>query len=543
MNFENLGLKPGITKAVERIGFVTPTPIQKKAIPAIINGDTDLVGLAQTGTGKTAAFGLPMIQLMDFSQAIPQGLIICPTRELCIQIYNDFKAYTHYIKKAEIVAVYGGASIENQVRKIKKGVQVIVATPGRLLDLINRKIIKLHQVSYVVLDEADEMLNMGFKEDLDAILSKTPGHKKTWLFSATMPKEVGRIAGEYMQDPVEITVGRRNGAAGNIEHVNYIVNEKDRYPALKRIIDFYPDIFSLVFCRTRNETRKVADHLFSDGYNAQALHGDLSQSQRDHVMKQFRDKSIQVLVATDVAARGLDVQDITHVINYNLPDEAEGYTHRSGRTARAGKSGISIALMNTKEKYKLRKIEKTAGIQFTYKKVPGGSDICEKQLFAMIDKMVGVSINHQEIEKFLTPVYNTLAGLSREELIQRFVSMEFNRFLNYYKNSHDINASAKSKAKTKKQTIRKSKNRNGKKTKRFFLNKGEMDHIGKGAITRWLCDTTGINSRQIGKIDIMREFSFFDVDHHMADKVLVSTKKAKLDGQRVRVQLAMKRKI
>jgi ATP-dependent RNA helicase DeaD len=570
MNFDNLGLNDNILKAVERMGFTEPTPIQKKVIPEIMNSNKDNVGLAQTGTGKTAAFGLPMVQLMDFYSPHTQGVVICPTRELCIQISGDFKEFTRYVKPAKIVSVYGGASIENQIRQVKRGAHIIVATPGRLLDLIKRNVVKISEVSFVVLDEADEMLNMGFSEDLDAILSKTPKDKRTMLFSATMPKTVTKISSKYMNESVEITAGKKNSVAQNITHNNYIVLEKERYPALKRIIDFDPDIYGLIFCRTRNETRQVSEKLMKDGYNAEALHGELSQAQRDNVMGRFRNKSLQLLVATDVAARGLDVNDISHVINYNFPDEAEIYTHRSGRTARAGKSGISIVLMNTRERWKLGEVERKAGIKFTYAKVPSGYAICEKQLYAMVKKLVAVDVNHEEIDKFLDPVYETLADLSMEELIQRVISIEFNRFLDYYKGAKDINASNKPGAEKKPGGQRFSKNKTGAykakgprkeygsqkdndfsknngprkigDTRSFFINVGQLDNIQKGAITRLLCDQAGINNAQIGKIEILREFSFFEIDNHVADTVLKSMKNAKLDGRDVMVQLAQRRK-
>lgn len=570
MSFENLGLNDHILKAVEKMGFIDPTPIQEKVIPEIMNGSRDIVGLAQTGTGKTAAFGLPMIQLMDFNSNHTQGVVICPTRELCIQISGDFTKFTQYVKGSKIVSVYGGASIENQIRQVKRGAHVIVATPGRLLDLIKRNVVKISNVSFVVLDEADEMLNMGFSEDLDAILSKTPKDKRTMLFSATMPRAVTKISAKYMNESVEITAGKKNSVAQNITHNNYVVLEKERYPALKRIIDYDPDIYGLIFCRTRNETRLVSEKLMKDGYNAEALHGELSQAQRDNVMGRFRNKSLQLLVATDVAARGLDVNNISHVINYNFPDEAETYTHRSGRTARAGKSGISIILMNTRERWKLGEVERRAGIKFTYAKVPSGYAICEKQLYAMVKKLVAVDINHEEIGKFLDPVYETLADLSKEELIQRVVSIEFNRFLDYYKGAKDINAS--SGASTKANARPNSRNGGNKKfvgkrvprekaqafrdkaprkeygqhksgeTRSFFINVGQLDNIQKGAITRLLCDQTGISNAQIGKIEILREFSFFEIDNHVADTVLSSMKHAKLDGRDVMVQLAQRRK-
>ncbi len=440
MNFNELGLKEEIIRAVDKLGFEKLTPIQEKAIPQILDGNTDFIGLAQTGTGKTAAFGLPMIQLIDFNEKKPQGLVICPTRELCLQITGDLTKYSQYVKGARIVAVYGGASIENQVRELRKGAQIVVATPGRLIDLLHRKsVVKLTGVRYVVLDEADEMLSMGFQEDIDEILRETPDDKHTWLFSATMPKAAEQIAGNYMKNPAVVTIGKRNKSADNISHICYVIREKDRYAALKRLIDYAPDIFGLIFCRTRNETQAVAEKLMKDGYHAESLHGDLSQSQRDYVMKRFRDKNLQILVATDVAARGLDVDDITHVINYNLPDESERYTHRCGRTARAGKAGISMALINTKEMRRINDVERQSGIKFSFDKVPDGRTICEKQLYSLVDKMVHTDINQKEISKYLSPVYEALSELTKEDLIQRFVSAEFSRFLDYYRDSEDIN--------------------------------------------------------------------------------------------------------
>ncbi len=544
MSFENLDLIDELLQVVNELGFVEPTPIQTDAIPEIIGGERDLVGLAQTGTGKTAAFGLPMIQLIDFDLKHTQGIVICPTRELCLQISADIKKLCKYVNNAKVAAVYGGASIETQRNQIKKGAQIIVATPGRLLDLINRKIAKLSQVSYLVLDEADEMLNMGFQEDIDAILKNTPVKKRTWLFSATMPHEVAKIAKKYMKNPVEITIGKKNSGAENIAHVNYIVKEKDRYQALKRIIDYYPDIYGLVFCRTRKDTQEVAEKLIKDNYNAEALHGDLSQGVRDKVMGRFKTKSLQILIATDVAARGIDVQDITHVINYKLPDEAQNYTHRSGRTARAGKSGTSIAIINSREKSKLQFIQKKAGVTFNYAKVPEGYAICEKQLYSMINKMVEVKVDHKAIGRFLPPVYNTLSDLTKEELIQKFVSIEFNRFLYYYKGSKDINVSLT----TKKDAHRPAKKRRQQKglelgkSKRFFLNKGSKENLQKGAVIRTLCSRAGISSENIGVIEIMRECSFFEVETNVADNILKSMQGAKIDGRKIQVEYAENKK-
>jgi ATP-dependent RNA helicase DeaD len=544
MSFENFDLDPELMKAINELGFVEATPIQIEAIPEIISGDNDFIGLAQTGTGKTAAFGLPMAQRVNFRSKHIQGLVICPTRELCMQITNDINSFCKYLPNAKVVAIYGGASIDDQRRKIKGGAQIIVATPGRLLDFIRRKVIDLSKVAYVVLDEADEMLNMGFQEDINAILDQTPTDKRVWLFSATMPKEVARIAKKYMHDPREVTIGKKDSGAENIEHIYFIVKEKDRYQALKRIIDFHPEIYGLVFCRTRKETQEVAEKLMKDGYNAESLHGDLSQQVRDKVMRRYREKTIQVLIATDVAARGLDVQDISHVINYKLPDEADNYTHRSGRTGRAGKSGMSIAIINTKEIGKLRRIEHKSEIKFTYVKVPEGRAVCENQLYAMINKLVTVEVDNQEIGKFLPPVYQTLENLTKEELIQKFVSLEFNRFLTYYKDAVDINVSRSKKEFDK----RKPGNRPGKKPlgnqnrsqgmRRFFMNAGRMDNIDKGAVIRNICERANIRAGKIGKIEILREFSFFEIETGTAEKVLSAMKGTKIDGRAVRIQYA-----
>lgn len=548
MNFDDLDLNEDLLKGVRKLGFENPTPIQEQAIPVILEGKRDLIGLAQTGTGKTAAFGLPMMELIDFEKKYVQGLIICPTRELCLQITEDFKNYSKFIKNIRLVAVYGGSSIEKQITRIKKGVQIIVATPGRLYDLMKRRVIKLDNVSFVVLDEADEMLHMGFKEDIDAILEKTPFEKRTLLFSATMPKEVAKIANDYMTDPVKISVSRENTGAENIDHFYYMIMEKNRYAALKRIIDFHPDIFGLVFCRTRLETQQIAEKLIKDGYNAAPLHGDLSQHQRDTVMKSFRQRTIKLLIATDVAARGIDVDEITHVINYRLPDEAESYTHRSGRTARAGREGVSIVLLNQKEQRKLRNIERETKIEFKMDKIPSGYAICEKQLFSMVQKLVEVDVDDDEIGKYLAPVYNTLSGLSKEELIKRFVSSEFNRFLSYYKNSGDINISKKERKdsgrKSREKSNGKEKRRNLKdgRSTRFFINVGKMDNIRAGAIIRLLCDNGKIKASEIGRVELKREFSFFDVNSSVADKVLKNMKGVQLDGRKVKVELSEKKK-
>lgn len=544
MSFENLDLIDELVHAIDDLGFTTPTPIQTDAIPEIIGGDRDLIGLAPTGTGKTAAFGLPMIQLLDFNSKNTQGLIICPTRELCTQISSDIKKLCKYVKGAKVVAIIGGASMETQISQVRKGAHIIVATPGRLLDLTRRRVIKLAKVAYVVLDEADEMLNMGFKEDIDAILENTPDEKRTWLFSATMPSEVARITKQYMENPVKITVGTMNKGAKNILHLNYIVQEKDRYQALKRIIDYSPDIYGLVFCRTRRDTQEIAERLIKDNYDAEALHGDLSQAARDSVMKRFKSKTLQILIATDVAARGIDVKGITHVINYKLPDEAQIYTHRSGRTARAGNSGIAIAITNSREKSKLQMIEKRAGVKFQYSKIPNGHDVCEKQLLSMIQKMVEVDIDHEEISPFLPPVYDTLESLSKEELIQKFVSIEFNRFLKYYKNSKDINAPLQKGRVVSKVGGSRDRPRNIEpgKAKRFFLNAGIMDNLDKKALIRTLCSKAGISPQKIGPIEILREFSFFEVEAGVAAKVLKTVNGSSIDGRKINLEYAEKKK-
>jgi len=541
MNFSTLKLKPEIIRAVDQLGFEQATPIQEKIIPQLLTGDIDIIGLAQTGTGKTAAYGLPLIQLIDFDSKHLQGLVICPTRELCVQITGDLKRFARYITKARIAAVYGGADMRDQISLIKKGVQIIVATPGRLLDLVNRKAVKLGTVSYAVLDEADEMLNMGFQEDIDDILERTPSVKRTWLFSATMPRAAAKIADTYMNHPVTISAGSRNKVAENISHACYIVKEKNRYLALKRMIDYTPDIFGLIFCRTRLETQAVAEKLMKDGYNAEPLHGDLSQLQRNQVMKKFRDKTLQLLVATDVAARGLDgldVDDITHVINYKLPDEAERYTHRSGRTARAGKSGISIVLVNTREVRRVKELESRSGIRFEVKQIPTGRAVCEKQLSAMMERIASTQIDNAEIDSYLPPVLETLSSLSKEELIRRFVSAEFNRFLDYYRGAEDINVKVK-KRKTK---AYKAEHRLAGNIQRFFINVGRLDKLKEGAIVRLVCDTSGISSKNIGRIELKREFSFFDVDKRVASKVLNSLRGVTLDGRKVIAKFAVKEK-
>jgi ATP-dependent RNA helicase DeaD len=543
MKFDQFGLKPEILKAIDALGFEIPTPIQAQAIPQLVNGRTDLVGLAQTGTGKTAAFGLPLLSRTDFTLPHLQGLVLCPTRELCLQITSDLSGYARFIKEAKITSVYGGAGIAEQIRQIKKGARIIVATPGRLLDLINRKAVQMGQVACVVLDEADEMFSMGFQEDIDAILKSTSGNRCTWLFSATMPPAVERLARTYMSDPLQVFIGRPNTGADNIVHTCYVVKETDRYAALKRLIDVAPDIYGLIFCRTRQETQSVAEKLMKDGYNAEALHGDLSQEQRTCVMRKYRQRTLQILVATDVAARGLDVEDITHVINYNLPDDAERYTHRSGRTARAGKSGASIVLVNTREYRRIGEIERRSRVRFIKGKIPGGNTVCKTQIASLAEKLVRVNVNREAIEPYLLPVYEALEGLDKQELIQRFVSVHLNHFLEYYRDTADLNTPAGRHPRTVSGADRgpsksKSTPTPSNNCQSFFINVGRLDNIHEGAIVRLVCDTAGIRSDKIGAISMKREYSFFDVDKRVARKVLNSLKGSKLDNRTIDVRFA-----
>lgn len=525
--FEALGITGPAIKAIADLGFENPTPIQEQAIPVILKQSKDLVALAQTGTGKTAAFGLPLTQLVDFNKRNVQALILCPTRELCLQITNDLKSYTKYITGANVTAIYGGSSIDAQARDIRKGSQIVVATPGRMVDMIERRLVDIKLVQWAVLDEADEMLNMGFQEDLNSILSHTPKDKNVWLFSATMPAEVSRIAKKYMENPHEITVGNRNQGAANIDHVYYVVHARDRYNALKRILDFNPGVYGIVFCRTRSETQEVSDSLIRDGYSADSLHGDLSQAQRDFVMKRFRAKTIQMLVATDVAARGIDVDDITHVINYNLPDEIESYTHRSGRTARAGKSGISIVILNMKEFGKLRMLERIIGKKFTEAKVPSGFDVCEKQLFHLVKKIHDTEVNEKGIEQYLPKIMEELKDLSKEELIKRFITDEFSRFLNYYKNAADLNAHGSEQKKERNVT-----------TKRMFVNLGQLDGLDNSKLKHFINTFCGISPGPVVAADVRHTYSFVEVEAALYDQLVAKMVGAEHNGRPVKMELS-----
>ncbi len=542
MTFEELGLKSEVLKSLKELGFETPTPIQQEAIPHLLKEESDFVGLAQTGTGKTAAFGLPLVSKVEEGRKIPQGLVICPTRELCLQISKDLQNYSKHTK-VKVVAVYGGTDIKRQITDIKKGVQIIVATPGRLVDLTKRKALSLQEIEWVVLDEADEMLNMGFKEDIDTILDKTPQWKNVWLFSATMPKEVASIAENYMENPLEVSIGHKNQTNENIDHVYFTVKERDRYSALKRLIDYNPEIYGLVFCRTRRETADVADKLGKEGYNSAPLHGDLSQAQRDAVMKRFRTKGIQILVATDVAARGIDVDDITHVINYNLPDEIENYTHRSGRTARAGKHGESLVLINTREGHKIKAIERKIRTTFTQGNIPGPKEICEIQLMKLVDKVITTEVKENDIAEFLPLVMQEFDGFTKEEVVKKFVSAEFNRFIEYYERAGDLNAKAgegRDRGGRDKGRDRGGRRDDLNKT-RFFVNLGKRDGLNPGGLLRVVCDNAGLRSDKVGRIDILASFSFFEADNELADTIVQKVNGAEYEGHRVKVEVTKKR--
>jgi ATP-dependent RNA helicase DeaD len=544
--FKEMGLSDEIYKAIDDLGFISPTPIQEKTIPAILKNGTDLIALAQTGTGKTAGFGLPIIQQINADSKSTQALILCPTRELCLQIAKDLDSFSKYVKKLSVLPVYGGASIVPQLRALKDGAQIVVGTPGRTLDLINRGALRINHIQWMVLDEADEMLNMGFKDELDGILAVTPKEKQTLLFSATMPQGVRRIANNYMTEPDEMTVGTKNSGADNIMHQFYMVKATDRYLALKRLADINPNIYGIVFCRTRRETQEVADKLIQDGYNADALHGDLSQAQRDHVMQRFRSKHLQLLIATDVAARGLDVNDLTHVINYNLPDDPEVYIHRSGRTGRAGKSGIAITIIHSRESRKIKELENLVKKKFEHKLIPSGREICEKRLYNLIDKVENIEVDEKQIESFLPDVLKKLAWLDRDELIKRFVSVEFNHFLEYYRNATDLNVSKdslssrdNSSSRDGSSTRERSKKRTGNNGfTRFHINIGTKQNLSAASLMGIINDATHTRDIEIGKIDILRKFSFFEVDNRFEKTIIDAFKNVNHEDTKLEVQVS-----
>ena len=539
--FEELGVSPEIRKAIEEMGYENPMPVQEEVIPYLLGENNDVVALAQTGTGKTAAFGLPLLQQIDVKNRVPQSLILCPTRELCLQIAGDLNDYSKYIDGLKVLPVYGGSSIDSQIRSLKRGVHIIVATPGRLLDLMERKTVSLSTVHNIVMDEADEMLNMGFTDSINAILADVPKERNTLLFSATMSPEIARISKNYLQNAKEITIGRKNESTSNVKHVAYTVQAKDKYAALKRIVDYYPQIYGIIFCRTRKETQEIADKLMQEGYNADSLHGELSQAQRDAVMQKFRIRNLQLLVATDVAARGLDVDDLTHVINYGLPDDTESYTHRSGRTGRAGKTGTSIAIINLREKGKLREIERIIGKKFIAGEMPTGKQICEKQLIKVIDELEKVKVNEEEITDFMPEIYRKLEWLSKEDLIKRMVSHEFNRFLDYYRDRQEIESPTDSRGERGERGLRDSRERGSRKAApgftRLFINLGKMDSFFPSELISLLNSNTR-GRIELGRIDLMKNFSFFEVEEKEAQNVVKALNRANWNGRKVSVEVA-----
>jgi ATP-dependent RNA helicase DeaD len=541
--FEEMGFTPGILKAIQELGFEQPMPVQEKVIPVLLGDENrDIIALAQTGTGKTAAFGLPLVLTTNKASNSTQALILCPTRELCIQITGDLNDYSKYTDNLNILAVYGGASIETQIRALKKGVHIIVATPGRLIDLIGRKAAKLSAVKTVILDEADEMLNMGFLDSINEILEEVPAGRKTLLFSATMSPEISSIARKYMNNPVEITIGKKNSSAENISHAYYLVHAKDKYKVLKRIADSEPDIYGIVFCRTRKDTQEVAQKLINDGYNADSLHGDLSQSQRDAVMQKFRSRNLHLLVATDVAARGLDVDDLTHVINFSLPEDGEVYTHRCGRTGRAGKAGASISLVHLKERHSLQKIEKLIKKTFVNLPIPTGSEICGKQLFNWVNKLEAVETNHPEIEKFLPEIKEKLSGLDREELLKRVISLEFDRFLDDYRHGEDLIEPVNERGGGYEKQSRNDYRRHaGSGYVRLFINLGKTDGFYPEHLIELLNSNTSGPKIPLGKIDLLKSFSFFEVEPDDADFVMNILNNAKFRNRRVSVEIAQEK--
>jgi len=535
--FQELGLNEDLLHAITDLGFKNPSDVQAKAIPILLEKETDLVALAQTGTGKTAAFGFPMLQKINVDSRTTQGLILSPTRELCLQITNELKLYGKYCKGLNVTAIYGGASITDQARSVKRGAQIIVATPGRMKDMISRNMVDISKIEYSVLDEADEMLNMGFYEDITDILSHTPEDKNTWLFSATMPREVSNIAKKFMHSPIEITVGNKNESTSQVSHEYYLVNARDRYQALKRLSDANPDIFSVIFCRTKRDTQKVAENLIEDGYSAGALHGDLSQNQRDLVMKSFRNKQIQMLVATDVAARGIDVDDITHVINYQLPDEIETYTHRSGRTGRAGKTGVSMVIVSKSEVRKIKSIERIIKKEFEKKEIPDGMEICEVQLMSLANKIHNTEVNH-EIDKYLTSINELFEDTDKDELIKKFFSVEFTRFFNYYQKSKDLNVSDSSRGSDREggRDYGGSKNET-----RYFINVGRKDGYDWMKLKDFLKEVLELGRDDVFKVDVKDSFSFFNTEKEVQEKVLAFFTDYKHDGRFVNVEVSENR--
>jgi ATP-dependent RNA helicase DeaD len=552
--FEGLGLDPRLVQATDALGFKQPTPIQEQAIPVLLSGTKDLVGLAQTGTGKTAAFGLPLLQLVDAAERYPQALVVCPTRELCLQIVNEVELFKKFIPGMHVLAVYGGTSIGLQIRDLRRGVQIVVATPGRLIDLIERKAINLEQIKFVVLDEADEMLNMGFQDDIEFILQNTPKRDATWLFSATMPPEIRRVSKKYMQSPMEITVGKVNTANKNIDHQYYVTSAHARYETLKRLIDFNPGIYGIIFTRTKLDAQNIAEKLTREGYDIDALHGDLTQQQRDKVMGEFRERTLQLLIATDVAARGIDVKDITHVINYELPDDVEVYTHRSGRTGRAGSTGIALSIVHSREIGKLRQIERIVQVPFHKMEIPSGKDVCRKQFFTFMDKLLQTDISHGDYETYVPMLAEKFAEVSKEEVLKRVAAMEFDRFLKYYENSEDLNVRERSIGRDRDgrdgerrepgrgegRTKGREYTSNGEFTK-LFVNLGTKDGFYKASFLQFILDMSDLRKEVLGRIDMKEMNSWIEVDKKSAPQMIRAIDGKKFKGRRIRMNDANSR--
>jgi ATP-dependent RNA helicase DeaD len=549
--FEALGIDARLIQATDELGYVNPTAIQEQAIPILLSGTKDFIGLAQTGTGKTAAFGLPLLHIIDAAAKYPQALVVCPTRELCLQIVKEIELFKKYMLGVSVVAVYGGASIGLQIRDLKRGVQIVVATPGRLIDLIERKAINLEQIKYVVLDEADEMLNMGFQDDIEFILKNTPVRESTWLFSATMPPEIRKVSKKYMKDPKEVTVGKVNTANKSIDHQYYVTTAQHRYETLKRIIDFNPGIYGIIFTRTKLDAQEISERLTREGYDIDALHGDLTQQQRDRVMGQFRDKSLQLLIATDVAARGIDVVGITHVINYELPDDVEIYTHRSGRTGRAGNQGICISIVHAKEMYKFKQIERINNSQFHKLDIPSGKDVCRKQFFAFMDKLLSADISHGDYETYVPMLAEKFADVSKEDVLKRVAAMEFDRFLKYYENSEDLNLRERAKRDVNDRSeprrrddrsvrtegrgdSRKEFTRGGGQS-RLFVNLGTKDGFFKASFLQFILDMSDLKKDVLGRIDMKDMNSWIEIDKGAAQQMIRSLDGKSYKGRRIRM--------
>ena len=562
MTFEETGIEERLVKAVTDLGFVNPTPIQEKAIPVLLSGTTDFIGLAQTGTGKTAAFGLPLLDLIDAAAKHPQALVVCPTRELCLQIVSEIELFKKYMPAVHVIAVYGGSSIGAQIRDLKRGVQIVVATPGRLIDLIERKAINLEQIKYVVLDEADEMLNMGFQDDIEFILQNTPKRESTWLFSATMPAEIRRVSKKYMKTPVEVTVGKMNTANKNIDHQFYVTSAQHRYETLKRLIDFNPGIYGIIFTRTKADAQDIAEKLTREGYDIDALHGDLTQGQRDKVMGEFREKTLQLLIATDVAARGIDVKDITHVINYELPDDIEVYTHRSGRTGRAGNTGICMSIVHSREIGRLRQIERIVQVPFHKLEIPTGKDVCRKQFFNFMDRLLQTDISHGDYESYVPMLQEKFADMTKEDILKRVAAMEFNRFLKYYENAEDLNVRERSRTDVRErrpvqagpggpgQDYRRDTPRGGSREfnggsggdyMRLFVNLGTKDGFYKASFLQFILDMSELRKESLGRIDMKEMNSWIEVDRKSANQMIRSIDGKTYKGRRIRMNDANSR--